>query len=193
MTLRLNDPMTRRMPHKFLVIILLMFIWFSAAHCSKLESEKILFDFESDSELDRFHWECHTLFSLSDEHSTHGEKSLKVELFPSDYPGLTPKLASNDWKGYNTFSFDVYNAQHIAIPLTVRIDDSKDYPDYPDRYNKTFHLRPGANTVSIPMDTLVASGTKRNLDLQMIYKVLIFVAKPNERIVLYFDYFHLKP
>ena len=78
-----------RIPRKLLVVILLMFVWLSAGHCTKPESEKILFDFESDSELDRFHWQCHTLFSLSDEHATHGKKSLKLELFPSDYPGLS--------------------------------------------------------------------------------------------------------
>jgi hypothetical protein len=186
------DPMTRHIYHKLLVLIFLIFIWFSAVHCTRLESEKILFDFESDSELDRFHWQCHTLFSISDEHVTHGGKSLKLELFPSEYPSLIPTLASNNWKGYNTFSFDIYNTQHIAIPLTIRIDDIKDDPGYPDRYNKTFHLQPGANTVSIPMDALVTSGTKRNLDPKMIYKVLLFVAKPSERIVLYFDYFRLK-
>jgi hypothetical protein len=179
--------------HKTFVLILLMFIWFFTGQCAKPDSEKILFDFESDSEIDRFQWQCHTLFSLSDEHATRGEKSLKLELFPSDYPGLRPKLASNDWQGYSSFSFDVYNTQNTDIPLTVNIDDIKDYPDYSDCYNKTFHLQPGANTVSIPMYTLVTSDTKRNLDPQTICRVLIFAAKPGKRVVLYFDYFRLKP
>ena len=75
--------------------------------------------------------------------------------------------------------------------MTVRIDDSKDYPDYADRYNKTFYLQPGANTISIPIDMLITSGTKRKLNLKMIYRVLIFMAKPNEKVVLYFDYMRL--
>ena len=37
--------------------------------------ESILFDFESDRELDRVHWKCHTLMSISDQHSTHGKGS----------------------------------------------------------------------------------------------------------------------
>lgn len=178
-------------PRKLLVVILLTFIWFSAGHCTKPESEKILFDFESDSELDRFHWECHTLFSLSDEHAVHGKKSLKLELFPSDYPGLTPMLASNNWRGYKVFSFDVYSAQQKVIPLTIRIDDNKNYPDYPDRYNKTFYLQPGANTISVPINMLITSGTNRKLNLKTIYSVLIFTAKPNKKVVLYFDYIRL--
>jgi hypothetical protein len=178
-------------PRKLLAVILLVLIWLSASHCTKPESEKILFDFESDSELDRFHWQCHTLFSLSDEHRVHGGKSLKLELFPSDYPGLAPKLANNDWRGYKVFSFDVYNARSITSPLTVRIDDSKDDLEYADRYNKTFYLQPGANTVSVPIDTLITSGTNRKLNLKMIYRVLIFMVNPNEKVVLYFDYLRL--
>jgi hypothetical protein len=178
--------------NKLFVVLLLIFIWLSAAHCTKLASEKILFDFESDSDLDRFHWECHTLFSLSDEHATHGGKSLKLELLPSDYPGLTPKLASNNWKGYNTLSFDVYNAQQKVIPLTIRMDDRKDHPDYPDRYDKSFILKPGANTIAIPLDTLETSGTKRKLNLKNIYKIIIFTVHPDAQVVLYFDYFRLK-
>ncbi len=168
-------------------VILLMFIWLFAGHCTRPESERILFDFESDSELDCFHWKCHTLFSLSDEHATHGKQSLKLELFPSDYPGLAPMLASNDWRGHKAFSFDVYNTHNIAIPLTVRIDDSKDYPDYPDRYNQTYILKPGANTIAIPLDKLITSETTRKLNLKTVYRIVIFVAKPIERIVLYFD------
>jgi hypothetical protein len=174
-------------PRKILVVILLTFIWLSASHCTGPESDKILFDFESDNELDLFHWQCHTLFSLSDEHAVHGKKSLKLELFPSDYPGLTPMLASNNWRGYKTFSFDAYNAQGKVIPLGIRIDDSKDDLEYTDRYNNSFYLQPGANTISVPINMLITSGTNRKLNLKMIYSVLIFVANPNEKIVLYFD------
>ncbi len=181
-----------RIPHKFLALMFLIFVLLNAGHCIKPESEKILFDFESDNELDRFHWRCHTFFSLSDEHATHGKKSLKLELYPSDYPGLTPMLAGNDWHGYKTFSFDVYSTHNIMIPLTVRIDDSKDSPDYPDRYNKTFGLQPGGNTISIPTDTIITSGTKRKLNLRKINSVLIFVADPDEKIVLYFDNLRVK-
>jgi hypothetical protein len=179
-------------PRKLLVVIVLMFIWLFTGQCTKPESEKILFDFESDSELDRFHWECHTLFSLSDEHATRGSKSLKLDLFPSDYPGLAPELASNVWQGYNTLSFDVYSAQQAVLPLTVRIDDSKDYPDYQDRFNKTFYLQPGANTIVIPLDKLETSETKRKLNLKKIYQIVIFMAQPDMKVVLYFDYFRLK-
>ncbi len=169
------------------LLFISLFFWY----CTRLEPEKILFDFKSDSDLDQFSWECHTLFSLSNEHATHGKKSLKLELFPSDYPGLAPKLAVNDWQDFSTFSFDVYNPQNREVSLTVRIDDKKDYPDYPDRYNKSFRLRQGANTIIIPIHELETSGTKRRLNLDNIYKVIMFMAQPKEKAVLFFDNFRL--
>jgi hypothetical protein len=178
--------------HRLLTIVFLAFVSLAAGHCTRPEAEKMLFDFELESELDHFHWQCHTLFSLSDEHMTHGGKSLKLELFPSDYPGLAPMLAVNDWRAYGAFSFDVYNSQKEEVPLTVRIDDAKDSPDYADRYNKTFNLKPGINSIIIPVKTLTTSGTDRKLNLKNIYEVVIFMARPKEKVVLYFDYFRLK-
>jgi len=153
--------------------------------------EPLVLDFESDSELDRFHWKCHTLFSLSDDHVSHGQKSLKLELYPSDYPGLEPKLDNNDWRGYKAFRFAVFNPQEKEIRLTIRIDDSLDHLQYEDRYNKTLSLKPGINQIRLSLDRLTTTGRDRKLDLENIYRVLMFVANPQEKIVLYFDYIRL--
>lgn len=153
--------------------------------------ELVLFDFESDADLDRFHWKCHTLFSLSNENATHGVKSLRLELHPSDYPGLAPKLDLNDWKGYKTFSFDIYNTMNVDASITVRIDDKKDFPNYKDRYNKSFILKPGLNRLNIPLNSLITSRTQRTLDLKNIYRFLIFMAHPQKKHILYIDYIRL--
>ena len=99
--------------------------------CSVPPVERILFDFETDEELDRFHWKCHTLFALSGEHATHGSKSLKLELYPSEYPGLAPMIENTNWSRYRAFQFDIYNPQNADIPLSVRIDDREDYLTMP--------------------------------------------------------------
>lgn len=153
--------------------------------------ELVLFDFESDAELDLFHWKCHTLFSLSNENVTHGMKSLRLELYPSDYPGLAPKLGTNNWSRYKTISFDIYNPENAETSISVRIDDKKDYPNYEDRYNKSFILKPGLNQMNIPLNYLITSGTRRTLDLKNIYRFLIFMAHPQKKFVLYIDYVRL--
>jgi hypothetical protein len=147
----------------------------------------MLFDFESDEELDNFQWKCHTLFSLCGEHVTHGKRSLRLELYPSDYPGIEPLLGVNDWEHYKVFAFDIFNRQPTGINITVRIDDRQDYPDHEDRFNRSFMLEPGPNRVRIPLDGLATSGNRRTLDLKGIYRVFIFMAHPEERTVLYVD------
>ena len=148
--------------------------------------EYMLFDFETDPELDQLQWQCHTLYSLSDEHVTHGRKSLKMELYPSDYPGLEPTLKNNDWSGYNRLCFDIYNSGG-KLKLSIRIDDQKVYPDYEDRYNRAFTLESGMNRMSIPLDSLATSGTNKNLNLENIQRLMIFTAHPKRRVVLYID------
>jgi hypothetical protein len=129
-----------------------------------------------------------TIFSgNSDEYVTHGKKSLRLELYPSDYPGLEPLLAANDWRRYRAFSFDIFNRQAVRVPITVRIDDRQDYPDYEDRFNRNFILEPGPNLVRIPLAGLATSGGKRILNLKSIFRVFIFMAHPEKRIVLYVD------
>jgi hypothetical protein len=155
--------------------------------------ERVLFDFESLSELDQLEWNCHTMYSISGEHPSHGSKSLKLELYPSarpDYPGLTPILKERNWSAYKVLSFDIYNPQKHEAPIAIRIDD-REYPEYPDRYNKSIILQPGANHLSIPLNTAITSGTLRRLDLREIHNFLIFMAYPEKRVVLYVDYIRL--
>jgi hypothetical protein len=151
----------------------------------------MLFDFETDADLDRIHWKCFTLLKLTKEHATHGSKSLQLELYPSDYPGLTPKLDEMDWRGCKALSFDIYNPADSEKAIIIRIDDREDYPDYADRYNKKFILKPGQNDVSIPLDNLITTGSNRKLNLKRIYRLFIFMWNPPEKHVLYIDYLRL--
>jgi hypothetical protein len=159
--------------------------------CGGVPDELILFDFEADADLDRIHWKCFTLLTLSEAHATHGSKSLKLELYRSKFPGLTPKLEPENWGKYKTLCFDIYNPADVETAINVRIDNREDYPDYADRYNKIYILKPGANRVRIPLDTLITSGTQRNLNLKKIYRLLIFIDHPQEKYVLYIDYIRL--
>ena len=160
---------------------------------SEVPKELVLFDFEWDSELDRFHWKCHTLLSLSDKYCTHGSKSLRLELYPSSYPGLVPMLKDNDWHRFEALRFDVFNQEKKEVSITVRIDDRADYPNYKDRYNKGFILKPGPNNITIPLNSLLTSETKRTLDLKQIHRLLIFMAYPKRKTILYMDYVRLVP
>jgi hypothetical protein len=180
--------MDNRVKH---IIIGLFCIFFLIA-CEKINhTELVLYDFESESVFGQFHWKCHTLFSLSDKYAVHGEKSLKLELFPSSYPGLSPALKHHDWRNYHALCFEVYNPTPERVKLTLRIDDKKKSLKYSDRYNNSFMIMPGANTLNIPLDSLKTSKTDRPLELKNIYRFLVFMSHPEKRHVLYLDYFRL--
>lgn len=175
-----------------LQIVFAVFLLSLTAQCHKAPAnEYVLFDFENDSELDCLHWNCRALYALANEHATHGLRSLRLELYPSDYPGFKPILKKNDWRGYKRLCFDIYNPQGYSVRTAIRIDDSKEASDYYDRYNKGLALLPGMNHISIPLDSLAASGKARSLNLGTICNFLIFTLHPKEKVVLYVDYVRL--
>jgi hypothetical protein len=176
---------------KLIGLIALMLLNLSVMGCVDTSPNLVLFDFETDSELDRIHWQCHTLMSISDHHTTHGSKSLKLELHPSPYPGFKPVLKQRNWEKFNALQFDIYNPANEDAPITIRIDDKKDSNEYADRYNKTFLIQPGLSQMIIPLDSLVTSGTNRQLNLERIDKFLLFSVNPTEKMVLYLDYIRL--
>jgi len=100
-------------------------------------------------------------------------------------------IEKKNWRGYKALCFDIYNPENETLSIALRIDDRKDYPNYEDRYNKGFILEPGMNHMSIPLDSLVTSGKDRKLNLKKIYRIFIFMTRPEKRVVLYMDYIRL--
>ncbi len=149
--------------------------------------EIILLDFESDSELNQLHWRCHTLYSLSEDHATHGSKSLKLELFSAKYPGLDFEPTVKDWRNHKALCLDIFNPSPQQTQIVIRIDDKKDYPDYDDRYNESFSINTGANHVAIPLDAVTASISNRHLDLAHIRRMFILQAHPHEKTTFFID------
>ncbi len=155
------------------------------------EKKPFFFDFEREADLDSLHWKCKTIFSLSNDHATSGKKSLKMELFPSSYPGLTLGKFNPDWSKFSSLKFDIYNPEEKPVRLSIRIDD-KQNPVYNDRYNSPINPEPGLNPVSIPLNSLVTSGSKRKLNRARINQVIIFLVNPQEKRVLYLDNLRLE-
>lgn len=166
------------------------FLFLSA--CPTTQQDNLLYDFESDKELDDFEWKCKTMFSLSTEHVTHGKQSLKLELFPSDYPGIAPLSVRKDWRNYQNFAFDVYNPSVNNLIIYVRVDDTTGYNDEAERFNQKFILRPGMNRLRIPLATMKAARSHRLLDFGAIKNIILFMESPPEKITVYTDFWRLE-
>ena len=178
---------------KHLILLVLLLQLPTLYSCSsEVPKELILFDFETDAELDRIHWKCFTMFKLSEKYATHGKKSLKMELYPSDWPGWTPKIRNKDWRRYKHLCFDIFNPGDSNAEITIRIDDKEDYPEYKDRYNRRFVLKPGNNHFSIPLGSMMTSGTNRKINLKNIHQMLLFMGSPDGKFIFYIDYVRLE-
>jgi hypothetical protein len=164
---------------------------FLCCNPGKPAKEHILFDFESDQQLDEVNWQCHTLMSISNSHVTHGKSSLMLEMYPSPYPGFKPRLKAKNWSKYKAICFDVYNPDETGRSIIVRIDDTIDNTEYKDRYNQRFILKKGMNHIRIDMESLITSGTGRRMNTSIIDKFLIFTVSPVKKIVLFIDYIRL--
>lgn len=166
---------------KYLFIIIV----FLSTSC-QTKQHPFSYDFEMESDLNAITWKCKTLLSLSDKYVTSGKKSLKLQLYPSPYPGLTIENFNPDWSEYHFLDFDVYNPENTPLKLALRIDD-RPYPSYGDRYNNTIVINPRTNHISISLDYLHTSETERKLNLSSIKKFIIFMVDPTEKHTIYLD------
>ena len=155
------------------------------------QQDLVLYDFEDEHDLDRLHWKCHVLYAFSPQHAAHGRYCLRMDLYPSTYPGLSLPLSRHDWRGFNSLCFEIFSPAAETLHITVRIDDRRDTPPYSDRYNRRFALRPGMNAVRIPIAGLTTSGTHRRLNAAAIERFMFFMVKPERRRTLFVDYIRL--
>jgi hypothetical protein len=106
-----------------------------------------LFDFESNSDLERLHWECRKRFELSEENATSGKHSLKVSLPPGQYPGVSFHEINRNWSEAKHFAMDVFNPSEERVTFHVRIDDNKSGWEYANRFDINFELKQGLNHI----------------------------------------------
>jgi hypothetical protein len=90
--------------------------------------------------------------ALSTQHATQGKQCLKVSA--EDY--LTFLRLPRDWSGYDALEVDIYCELGEPASLYVLIGDEEwsAKSSYWNRYDADYSLRPGANTISIPLGGL---------------------------------------
>jgi len=125
-------------------------------------------------------------------YATDGEYSLKVNLYPGIYPGISMDYLHNDWRGYGNLCFDVFLEGSTPLEITVRINDRKHNDEFTDRYNKGFRLHPGDNHISIRLGDVKNAPRGRMMDMGNITNICIFSYNLKEPRSMYFDNFRLK-
>ena len=108
---------------------------------------KLLNDFETDDDLKIWETENGSV-SLSDQHVTHGKKSLKVEA------GKSIKISRpQDWSGYESLEIDCFVDGDAPVSVAVIIFDKacEAKRSYWNWHNGFHTLPPGKGTISLPV------------------------------------------
>jgi VanZ family protein len=178
---------------KFILIIIILFQIVPVINLIRDEQNAkiefpILSGFESKLELTR--WQGDSEFILSNKIKTLGESSLKIFLNTSKYSGISLKYFPKNWSTYNILSYKIYNPQNDFLKLTCRIHDKKHIESeqvYSDRFNRTYTIFKGWNTMEINLNDVRNAPFKRKMDMNNIYGFGIFVISQKETKTIYLD------
>lgn len=156
----------------------------------------VLADFETPFEKTRFSPTAET-YEITSDKSYYGRRSLKINLNTTTYSGIFMQYMPRSWQNYATLNFAVYNPNPEPITLTVRIHDTRHetqpVQQYSDRFNRSFRLSPNTWTaIEIPLQEVRTAPLTRNLNLNQIQSLGIFVTRAPEPRTIYLDYIKLK-
>lgn len=120
----------------------------------------------------------------------HGKSSLKVSLTTTQYSGVFLAHFPEDWRNFSFLWLDMFNPSSELLKIYCRVHDrlhiTNGFP-YDDRFNSTFILNRGWNTITIPMEQILNAPVSRTMDLANIKGFGIFVASLPTPEVFYVD------
>jgi hypothetical protein len=111
----------------------------------------------------------------------------KLTLYPGMYPGIRIDDPYPDWTGYSTFALRCWSDQSEPFNLVVRIDDRHHNQEVNDRYNRSFLISPGLNTIEIPLEEVRNAPIRRSMDMAGIDVIFLFVFENQDTLELYLD------
>jgi hypothetical protein len=150
----------------------------------------VLFDFENDSDLDRFVWKCRSRFEISSDYSSTGKSSLRFELHPTKRVGFSTGDVPHDWSIYKSFDFWVYNPSKSMVSLHLQINCREPNGKFNHLIAEGFEIAPGPNKVSIALEADQESKVIQS-SLHKVDGFYIFMKDIPAVTVLYFDAFEL--
>ncbi len=150
----------------------------------------VLADFETPLQAKR--WRKKAVFTIEKEPGHVDNKLMKVHLTTDTYSGVALEYFPGDWHNYAYFQFRMFNTDEGVLSVTCRIHDrehtkGKKRQQYNDRFNQTFELESGWNTITISLEDVRQAPDGREMDLKLIQNVGIFVIRQPEEKVIYLD------
>ncbi len=110
-----------------------------------------------------------------------GGSALRVVFGAEQYSGVVFYESSLEWSRYDNLRLNIFNRMPDTRQIELRINDRLHNNLYKDRYNASFAITPGLNSIEIPLQSVIqmgeaeSSGRKMNID--DISQIQLFAAK----------------
>lgn len=150
----------------------------------------VLSDFENDYEINWWRGDV----TRTDARAWHGHQSMVVRLTTQTYSGARMTRMPNDWSGYSSLNFAVYNPSLLPMPLTLRINDKAHEQSllYQDRFNSTFIIEYGWNLIEFSLEDVRNAPSGRDMDMTNISHLELFAFELDRPREITVDYLRLK-
>ncbi len=108
---------------------------------------------------------------------------IEAKFMPARYSTLTLDHFPRDWSAYKTLKLDLYNGQNEAAEIHLRIHDIEHFPRaiYTDRFNASYPLQPGWNTVQISLEAVRQAPRGREMDMTKIHQLMLYFFRQTEQ------------
>ncbi len=151
-----------------------------------------IISFESDEDMRRLDWKCHTAFERAGGISGQGNYALHMDLAPGDYPGVEIFDVPRNWHGYQTFEFYFQAPAAAGQTLHIRIDDQEIADDFDERYQGQVKIAGDAQKVVIPVEEIRNQPAKGPLNMRTVKRIVIYLHNQKGRSRLILDDLRLR-
>ncbi len=190
-----------RLLHVFVVAILAMMVlrptWheFEAARWRR-QHFPLLADFEDSVELRLWSPRGNRLLVPSTmtpnlTRSSSGEGSLQIQTARGQYGGALYTAGRQDWQGFGSLVFDLYNPGE-AFSFLLRIDDSGDCTERESRFNRDFTVETGWSSVRVALSDVREGPERRELKMSEITRVIFLARRSPTARIFYLDHVRLE-
>jgi hypothetical protein len=140
-------------------------------------------------------WRSTNKLKICDNPIIPNNKSLKATLSPGRYSGLALNHFPQKWAEYKILKISVFNSSEKKIKIYCgirdKIHDNSGY-NYNDRYNGKFILNHGWNQIKIDLNKVLKAPLKRDMDMNKITSLSLFMAHLKNPMIIYIDDVKLK-
>ena len=148
----------------------------------------LLASFENQFELTRWKNTDGATIKVGPGNASHGQRSLKLRLEAgTSWPGVDFKYPPENWESYDYLCFDIINPHKRTVTLNIRFDDVGPGRNIRIQRYLGRDIHYGQNQIRLPLQELVAHARHMPINLQHIFRIVLFIGKPKQTTVLYLD------